>query len=285
MLAVLPTRGLRDQSSPWVSAVPLTPYYEDAAVRLYHGDCRDVLPLIESVDHVITDPPYEAEAHTLQRRVKREDGSVLAVEPLEFAPMTEEGRHFAATEIGRVTKRWALVFCQIEGAPLWRASCELAGLVYKRTCLWVKPDGMPQLTGDRPGMGYEAFVALHRAGRSRWNGGGKHGVYAVPKGSDGHGDRNPHPTQKPEALMAQIVADFTDSGDLVLDPYGGSGTTAVVAKRLGRRCILIEKEEKYCEVAADRLRQSALDLFGTGTEQHAVARDLDFGTDGGRARV
>ncbi len=255
----------------------MRPYYEDEAVTIWHGDCREVLPTLEPVDHVITDPPFEAEAHTLQRRVKRY-GGVMEVVPLEFPPMTDEGRHFAATEFGRIARRWVLVFCQIEGAPLWRASCELAGLVYKRTCLWVKPDGMPQYSGDRPGMGYEAFVALHAAGRTRWNGGGKHGVYAIPKGSDGHSGRNPHPTQKPEALMSQLVGDFTDSNDLILDSYGGSGTTAVAAKRLGRRCILIEKEEKYCEVAANRLRQSALDLFGS--DEQPVTGKLDLGQDG-----
>jgi site-specific DNA-methyltransferase (adenine-specific) len=145
------------------------------------------------------------------------------------------------------------VFCQIEGAPLWRSSCEVCGLVYKRTCLWVKPDGMPQLTGDRPGMGYEALVALHKPGRSQWNGGGKHGVYVIPKGSDGNTGRNVHPTQKPEALMSQLVADFTDDGDTILDPFAGSGTTLVSAKKLGRKAIGIEMNERHCESVARRL--------------------------------
>jgi site-specific DNA-methyltransferase (adenine-specific) len=92
----------------------------------------------------------------------------------------------------------------------------------------------------------------------RWNGGGKQAVwtYGVASGIS----RPDHPCPKPEALMAEMVSQFTDEGDLILDPFAGSGTTGVAAKRLGRRAILIEKEEKYCEVAARRLSQGALEL-------------------------
>lgn len=244
----------------------MKPYYEQSGVMIYHGDCREILPTLAPVDHVITDPPYGAEAHTLQRRVQRERnssaeyGRVVGVEPLEFAPMTADGREFCGESFAALARRWVLVFCQIEGAPLWRVSCEAGGLVYKRTCLWVKRDGMPQLTGDRPGMGYEAFVALHAQGRSRWNGGGAHGVYDVPKGSDRCSGKNPHPTQKPEALMLQLIAHFSDPAETILDPFIGSGTTLVAAKQLGRRAIGIELNERYCEVAARRLQQEALPL-------------------------
>ena len=60
-------------------------------------------------------------------------------------------------------------------------------------------------------------------------------------------------TSKPEGLMIELVRLFTDPGELVLDPFMGSGTTLVAAKQLGRRAIGIELEEKYCEIAAKRL--------------------------------
>ena len=72
-----------------------------------------------------------------------------------------------------------------------------------------------------------------------------------------------HPTPKPENLMLKVCQIFGDG--VILDPFMGSGTTLVAAKRLGRKAIGIELEEKYCEIAAKRLAQGALDLFGEAT--------------------
>jgi site-specific DNA-methyltransferase (adenine-specific) len=109
-------------------------------------------------------------------------------------------------------------------------------------------------------MGYETILAMHAPGASRWNGGGKHGVFIVPKRS-GPGP-NLHPTQKPDLLLFELIDFFTDRGELILDPFCGSGTTLFAAKRMGRRAIGIEIEEKYCEIAAKRLSQGV--LFGAG---------------------
>ena len=235
----------------------MKPYYEEDGVTLYCGDCLELLPGLPPVDLVLTDPPYEAEAHTQQRRVKR-GGGVLELEPLGFAPMVPSHRDTVSQLIATLSRRWVLTFCQIEAVPLWRCSYEAAGLVYRRTCIWVKPDGMPQYSGDRPGMGYETFVAMHRPGKSHWNGGGRHGVFTVHK-HDGIG-ANGHPTQKPLRLIAELVRLFSDAGELVLDPYAGSGTTLVAAKRLRCKAIGIELNEEYCELAARRLSQQIFDF-------------------------
>src|SRR5450631_85693 len=78
-----------------------------------------------------------------------------------FPQATEELRTESARQTARLARRWILVFCQVEAAMKWRAALETAGAVYKRTCLWVKPDGKPQYSGDRPGIGYESIVACH----------------------------------------------------------------------------------------------------------------------------
>lgn len=214
----------------------------------------------KSVDHVICDPPYEAEAHTLQRRIKRDAGvsgyggtdqRVTAVEPLDFAPITSEARTTVARELVRVCRGWVVVFCQAEAVFVWRRELEAAGAKWRRPMVWVKPDGQPCLTGDRPGMGYESMAAAWAGGgRSEWNGGGKLGVYSFVKST---ANGNEHPTQKPLPLMESLVRDFTDPGDLVLDPFAGSGTTGVACKRLGRRFIGYERDPKYHAIAVKRI--------------------------------
>jgi hypothetical protein len=210
-----------------------------------------------SVTHVITDPPYEAEAHTLQRRIKKHHGGgIYGVDdsPLVFDAMTPELRVTVGAAIGRITRRWVLVFCQVEAVTAWRDALTSDGsLKYKRACIWVKPDGQPQLTGDRPGMGYESIVTAHAPGRSRWNAGGRVGVYYAMRNQD-HGPRHlRHQTVKPMPLMESLIRDFTDPGDLIVDPFTGSGSTGVAAVRLGRRFIGWEVDEHFHAHAMRRL--------------------------------
>lgn len=254
----------------------MKPFYQDDryGITLYHGDCRDVLPTLDAVDHVITDPPYEAEAHTKARRIRvgtapgkrvrswdDAPGRFRTAE-LEFGAITECERNAAAIEIARLTRRWALVFCQAEAAHKWETELTDAGLSKRRWCVWVKPDGQPQFTGDRPGMGYETIVTTHAAGRSKWNGGGKVGVFTFIKNVTGSQRSAFHPTEKPIALMRELTELFTDAGETILDPFAGSGTTLVAAKMLGRKAIGIELEERWCEAAAKRLEATTPPLPG-----------------------
>ena len=221
---------------------------------LYLGDCLEILPTLQAVDSVISDPPFEAEAHTLQRRVKRGPHSVGVDDrqalnsPLSFEPLSFELRKASGAHIARLARRWALVFCQCEASQLWRTALE--PLKYRRTAVWVKPDAMPQYSGDRPGMGYESLVCCHAEGRSKWNGGGRVGVFTHNKNSGG---KHEHETQKPEPLMRELVSLFTDPGETVLDPFMGSGTTGVACVQLGRKFIGVEREPRYFDIACKRI--------------------------------
>lgn len=253
----------------------MTPYYEEDGIVIYHADCREVLPQIESVNVLITDPPYSEYVHSKSRQGSRpltgshSGGSFSA--PANFCREKDFG--FAAIEeatrvqIGQwattAVDRWVLIFSDVESTHLWRAAlCECeGGLDYCRTGAWVKIGATPQFTGDRPATGFEAITICHPRGRKRWNGGGSHAVWSVPIVLNRSGnDPRLHTTQKPEPLMRELVQLFTATGETILDPFMGSGTTLVAAKRLGRKAIGIELEEKYCEIAARRLSQRALPL-------------------------
>ncbi len=250
----------------------MTPHTESGdRWTMYLGDCIKVMRTWDaaSIDHVISDPPYEVECHTkarrqlkdaTQKRGARNSGEVRRIcEPIDvdFAAMTDDEREAVSDEWQRLAKRWVLAFCQIEAVAAWRGAMRSAGLDYVRGGIWVKPDATPQFTGDRPGVGFECIAIAHQPGRKRWNGGGKRAVW-THVGARFEGGSNKvrleHPTTKPIALMCELISDFTDPGETILDSYAGSGTTGVAALRLGRRFIGIERQEKYFNLAVERLR-------------------------------
>ena len=223
---------------------------------LYLGDCRKILPTLQPVSHIITDPPYEEEAHSKGRRLlgKQTNGSrTVEYGALDFEPITDELRAVFCREAKRLSSGWVLAFCQAEAIAAWRDALVDAGCKWKRSMIWLKPDGAPQFTGDRPGMGYESIAAAWAGDRrSSWNGGGRHGIFTHPQ----RDNNNPkeHMTQKPLKLMLELVSLFTNPGDTVLDPFMGSGTTGVACVKWGRPFVGIEVEERHFDVACARIR-------------------------------
>ncbi len=235
---------------------------------LVHGDCLDVLPLLadRSVQVTLTDPPYEAEAHTLMRRQKGALHGLANVDewrgvnasPLDFDAIAPDDRATAAAQIARVTAHRALAFCQAEAVAAWRDCFNAAGMPYRRSLPWVKPDAMPSLHGRYPGQAYESIVLAQYPSAPPCPMGGKAQAYTFTRARAGQaggpgGTAAPHPTTKPLQLMLAMVEDFTDPGDLVCDPFAGSGTTGVACLRLGRRFLGIERDDAYFEIARRRL--------------------------------
>jgi site-specific DNA-methyltransferase (adenine-specific) len=251
----------------------VTPYYQDEAVTLYLGDCREVLPQIEAVDHVITDPPYARDVYVRMDSLARQDSGTATrvgqggrrvakgggIERMGAGDIgcIDEMLDDVADHVARLVRRWVVVFSDAETTWRWRTAIESRGLRYVRTGAWVKPDPMPQMTGDRPCVGFEPCTIGHADGSMRWNGGGRAAVWThnTAKG----GDRPDHPCPKPLPLMRDLVLDFTDPSDLILDPFAGSATTLRAAKILGRMAVGIERDEKFAAEAVQWLRRTHLD--------------------------
>lgn len=217
-----------------------------AAWVVLHGDSREVLKALPrwAVDHVVTDPPYDAKTHKGARSSKG-GGTDIGI---NFEPLELKGLRSMAGELVRVSRRWVLAFCALE--QLGDYARAVGPERWVRAAVWHRPDGTPSLNGDRPAQAAEGIAIMHAAGeRLAWEGGGGRGhwTFGVER------QERHHPTPKPLALMLELVRLFTRPGDLVIDPYCGSGTTGVACLRLGRRFIGIEMQKQYADTARARL--------------------------------
>ncbi len=198
----------------------------------------------KSVDHTITDPPYEEHTHTKAMRLDGAGGS--KIDDFGFMHITEEQRAKIAAQIVRVTKGWALVFCEDNAMGLWRKALEAAGATWKRNCIWQKTNAMPKVMGDGPAQAHETFVAVWcGTGMSEWNRGGRGNIWSYAKQAS-----KIHKTKKPLPLMQDLVASFTRPGQIVMDVFAGSATTLIACKQLGRRYIGWELDAKVHKAAS-----------------------------------
>lgn len=214
----------------------MTPYYQDAAVTLYCGDCREVLPGLELDGAVVlTDPQYGID------------------HPTDYASRGR-GKLAACTDYPRIhgdNKPFdpAIILTLARPSIIWGANHFASRLPDSGGWLvWDKerPDDLDQATCE---LAWTNCVKGVRRFRWLWNGMMRASKEALV-----------HPTQKPEALMKWCLTLRWVPSGLVLDPFAGSGTTLRAAKDLGRRAIGIEIEERYCEIAAKRLAQEVLPL-------------------------
>jgi len=235
----------------------VTVYYHDEFATLHHGDCREILATIErgSVGLLATDPPYGIGYQGMRSKrgpahdhgpIVGDDGSLDVAPIIEAAARTlAAGRHVYV--FGSTAESLAAVECLTAAVDL----------------IWDK---------GSPGMGdlaalygpstepiafatYRPSRANREQGRGRLSSRLRRGsVLRVPRMQSKQNDA--HPTGKPVALMRQIIESSSMLGDVVLDPFAGSGSTLVAATLAGRRSIGIEIEERYCERAAERLRSA-----------------------------
>lgn len=222
--------------------------------RLILGNALEVLPSLGRVDHVITDPPYEDELHAAVGKINRirNDGRRVP-DDLGFDGVNAQ-RSEIARAIVEASAGWAILFTLAEGVRAWRDDVQAAGAKWDTCLAWVKPDASPRFNGQGAARGFEcAITAWCGRGYRSWNGGGKRGVYTYCVNQGRHGE---HPTEKPVPLMCDLLADFTQPDQTVCDPFLGSGTTLVACARMGRKGIGIELNERYFEIACERVREA-----------------------------
>lgn len=217
---------------------------------LYLGDCMEVMPTLGRVDAVVTDPPYSSDYQAKWGTATRKDG-VKMDSALSFDGIDRVLQDLPSA-IAKVCDGWGIFFTNIEGVHAWLEG--LSSWKPDNVLAWIKPDCTPRLNGEGPARGFEpAVTCWFGAGRRKWNAGGKRGVYTCNVNTGRYGG---HPTEKPVALMQEIIQDFTPQGCTILDPFMGSGTTLVACAKMGRTGIGIELDPEYFEIAVERVRKA-----------------------------
>lgn len=207
------------------------PYYRDDAVTIYHGDCREIVPMLGRFDLLLTDPPYgigrsgQQETFTKNPKHKRK---------LHADAGWDNARPDA--EVFRLMLGAATMAIIWGGNYFADMLPPTMGWLY-----WDKgQNGLSMSDGELAWTSEQRALRAFVCNRSALVG-------------------SQHPTEKPLRLFSWCIG-FAGDVQTILDPFAGSGTTGRAAKDLGRKCVLIEREERYCEIAARRMAQEVLPL-------------------------
>jgi len=211
-------------------------YYQDDSVTIYHGDCREIVPTLGRFDLLLTDPPYGVDFIGKGTKHTRPGGGYLSGD-------SNIGPDVVQTCLG--SSKRAIVFPGIRlmrNYPQW----DDCGAVY---C----PSGA--------GMGTWGFICFHPVlfygPRPK-----RKGMYPTGMQSFDTVGQTEHPCEKPIQWIRWAIRLAGNDVLTILDPFAGSGTTGRAAKDLGLKAVLIEIEERYCEIAANRMAQEVLPMFG-----------------------
>jgi len=243
----------------------MIPYYDKDGITIYNADCRDVLPSLEAVDFIFTDPPYGHNNNDGDLAHNREKALGLVQRGVSEAgkarPIANDGAEadplvrWAYGEFNRLLRTGGCCCCcccggggpdpQFARWSLWLDE----SIGFKHAVVW-----------DKGGLGmgwhyrrnYEmVLIGQKKGGACRWFGGSD--VPNVLRIRGIKPSMTDHPTPKPVELPSWFIRLHTQVGDLVLDPFMGGGSTLLAARDLGCRAIGIELEKQYCDMAIDRL--------------------------------
>jgi len=259
----------------------LKPYFETKLGKLYCGDCLEVMPKLESgsIDMIFTDPPYGHNNNNGDLISRREAalGCGDYVPERDNRPIANDG-----DEANELFKNALKEFPRLLAAGCCCCCCCCGGggpaPQFARWSLWIDEilNFKQMVVWDKGPMGmgwhyrrsYETILVAEKPGAAcRWFDKSKK-IENIIRPSSGIKKIIPslsdHPTPKPVLLPSHFIMLHTQSGDVVIDPFTGGGSTILACEKLNRRWIGIEISEQYCELAAKRIEAETrqLKLFG-----------------------
>jgi site-specific DNA-methyltransferase (adenine-specific) len=268
----------------------MKPFYQDDFVTLFNAPCEDVLPTLpaNSIDAIVTSPPYAEQRAKFYGGVSEREYPAWTV-----AWMNAARPALTPTASVLINIREHVRDGEISDYVLLsRLGLRQAGWTECDELIWIKPRVLPVGHPKRPRRSWERILWFGNT-REAWCDPLANGRQSERGGMEGKGiawvsstsekavgrarcqdyvsisvdnECNPanfgHPAAYPPLLAAWMVKLVVPAGGTVLDPFGGSATTARAAKDLGIRSVVIEQNEAYCEAAARRLSQSVMDFEG-----------------------
>lgn len=257
----------------------MEPYYEADGITIYHGEACAVLATLPeaSCDVLLTDPPYSSGGMFRSDRMadpsQKYRGWSQNADGSRRPPTNEYGTFGGDSRDQRSFMLWVaawsfaalratrsggvgFVFSDWRQVPAATDALQVGGWTWRGLNVWDKGVGRPMKGRFRNHL---EFVAWGTNGPVDGSDDYPSALIQIP--TVGHGERE-HVTQKPVDLLQHLLRVVPGERLTVLDPFLGSGSTLVAARNLGHKCIGVEVEERYCEIAANRLAQGVLDLGG-----------------------
>jgi len=225
--------------------------------KVIHGDCFETIKTIEknSIDLILTDPPYN---------ISRESNFKKNSSNKKFNNISIDFGHWDQSEIDletffiesfRVLKPGGtlIIFYDIWKATKMKLFAEKAGFKQSRVCQWVKKNPVPiNSKKNYLSNAIEFFFCFVKKKKATFNSEYDRGIYHYPLC---HGkERTSHPTQKPLGLIEELIKKHSNVGDIILDPFSGSGTTAVASHNNERNFIVIEENIDFIDMTNERLK-------------------------------
>ncbi len=241
------------------------PYYQDQYATIYHGDCLELLPEMPKVDLVLTDCLYGVTQNNW-------DNFEITKKCFDFLMPCRLVTTCQNPATARIITRFEKYF---KWSDVWHKSQAVGFLNAKIMPMREHEDIICFANGENvfnPQISKKKDFNIRPHGNTKQS--NCYGKFKEErKRTIAQDESYPrsvvrfnnsqngfHENEKPLGLFYYLVASFSNTDEVILDPFGGSCTTAVAAKKLNRKCIIIEIEEKYCEIGAKRLSQEVLDL-------------------------
>lgn len=213
----------------------MKPYYQDQSVTIYHGDCRQIVPQLGNFDLLLTDPPYGIFK-------KSNDGKMFGNKTIYSEDKKATQWDVKPTQEDLDTIKNACELFVIWGGNYFADSLgSCPGIL-----VWNKKTGNNSYADGE--AAFSNVTGTMRIFTHQWCGAFK---------DSERGKKAMHPTQKPLEVIKWCI-NLAGNVQTILDPYAGSGTTGRAAKDLGKQAVLIEMDEQYCEIAAQRMAQEVL---------------------------